>query len=684
MEGEKVNEFIEFRNHVYDNEKNYIYPLQFLDNYINKSKTLNFRERVLIKHIQTIKKIEREKQLGEKEIDELCSFLGKHSYIDRFTVDTILKLFTTDIQPILENKMKNLISQQQYSGQKLYHVLDICIECELDIVSDDDLIFMLVEYKQDLDTLSILLDYIDSFKRQGFKDLLYNLLTVDYPETIEVQIVNMLANLYSMDTMDQTFVKNNIIHAENKVFYDSYTNFVDSGIQFKEPGISIMQSMFYGDFEDSGKGNNGGLAILLKGLGEEISKHSNISNVFTITITQELDKPFIRFYGDKHAFIRLPIYLDQSVSDKFIKRELFIKRYIGNFLKRLDINPDVFHIRFLDNASKAVAHLAKELDRKLVFTLTPDPHRNMFDGSGHLKQLDFKELIEKLNKIKIGDELIGISDGIVGIGNSVVKEELEIYFPQFKEQHINKKIRMIGEGIQIDKSIDAKTIEMYANPFVQLSEAQPGFFDKPIILNVGRLSVLKGQMELLKAWSNSKLSETHNLLLIGGDLEKPNAEEKAVIDFFAEYVQTHPEIKDTFMHKGAMSNLDVRLLEMNIIKTDFDYPHIYLCSSVKEEFGIAILEAMSNGFLTLGPIKGGVKTYMRNGENGFLIDTDNFETIARETEKYLYDSGISKNEFKEIQAAAQTTIDEHFSIEKVSHDFASFYVSLKGETANEI
>ncbi|ANU12089.1 glycosyl transferase group 1 [Planococcus antarcticus DSM 14505] len=680
-----MNEFIEFRNHVYDNESKYIYPLQFLDDYINKSKTINSRERVVIKQIRTIKQIERKKKLGEKEIDELYSFLGEDSYTDRFIVDTLLKLFNDDIKQIVEKKTKDLLSQQQYDSQKLYHVLDICIECDIDILSDHDILFMLQKYKLDLDIISILMDYMDSFKRQGFKDHIYKLLTLDYPDNIKIQVLNLLGNLYSIETVDQSFVKKNIINEKNNVFYDSYINFLNTDFKFEKQGTSILQSMFYGDFEDSGKGNNGGLAVLLKGLGEEISKDSSVSYVFTITITQELNKPFIRFYGDKHVFIRLPIYLDQSVvSDKFIKRELFIKRYIGNFLRQSEIKPDVFHIRFLDNASKSVAHLCKELNRKLVFTLTPDPHRNMFDGSGHLKELGFKELIEKLNKIKIGDELIYTSDGIVGIGNADVKKELEIYFPQFKDENINGRIRMIGEGIQIDKSMDVEDTDIYSNRFIELSETNKDFFERPVILNVGRLSVLKGQIELLKAWSNSKLSETHNLLIIGGDLERPNKEEEMVINFFKDYVQKHPQFKDRFIHKGAMSNLDIRLLERNIIKRDFNYPHIYLCSSVKEEFGIAILEAMSIGFLTLGPIKGGVKSYMRNGENGFLIDTSNWETIAKETEKHIYDTKIDKDEFKKIQAAGQKTVDENFSIKKISNEFVSFYLSLKGEENNEI
>ncbi|MBT2571803.1 glycosyltransferase family 4 protein [Planococcus sp. ISL-110] len=679
-----MNEFIEFRNRVYDNESNDSYPLQFLDEYLNKSKAVNSDEKRVIEQIRTIKQLERKKKLGEKEIDEWILFLGEHSSTDRFIVDTVLTLFNDEIKQLVEEKTKDLLLKKRYDSQKLYHVLDICIECGIDSLSDSDILFTLEKYKLDLEIISILLDYLDRFKRQGFKEHLYKLLTLDYPDSIKIQGINLLRNLYSIENVDQSFVEKNVRNDKNKVFFDSYMDFLNTDFKFEKPGISILQSMFYGDFEDSGKGNNGGLAVLLKSLGEEISKDSSISYVFTITITQELNKPFISFYGDKHVFIRLPIYLDQSVSDKFIKRELFIKRYIANFLKGSKIEPDVFHIRFLDNASKSVAHLSKEWNRKLVFTLTPDPHRNMFDGRGHLKELGFNELIEKLNKIKIGDELIHTSDGIVGIGNAEVKSELEVYFPQFKDEHVNRKIKMIGEGIQIDQPIDAEDKAGCANRLIEWSETNKDFFEKPVILNVGRLSVLKGQMELLKAWSNSKLSETHNLLLIGGDLERPNKEEEMVIDYFKDYLQRHPQFKDRFIHKGAMSNLDIRLLERNIIKRDFTYPHIYLCSSVKEEFGIAILEAMSIGFLTLGPIKGGVKSYMKNGENGFLIDTSNWETIAKETENHLYDSNVDKDQMKKIQAAGQKTVDENFSIEKISNEFVSFYLSIEGEEVNEI
>ncbi len=679
-----MNEFIEFRNHIYDCDRNYVYPLLFLDNYINKNEPINSRESILIKRIRTIMNIECKNILKEKDINELCSFLGDNPYIDRIIIDTILKFFDDNNKKVFEKNIKSIFLENKYNNQKLYHILDLCIECNLELIDYKDILFILDQYKLDLSILSNLLDYIGFFKKDGVKDYLYKLLKLDYPDNIKLQILNVLVDLLPTEKIDYSFMRENIRHERNDMFYDSYIHFLNAKLEFNQQGISILQSMFYGDFENSGKGNNGGLAVLLKDLGDEITKDSRVSFVITITIIDEINKPFISYYGEKHIFARLPIYLDKSIPDLFIKRELYIKRYIASFLKKVGIEPDIFHIRYLDNASKAVAQISKDLNKKLVFTLTPDPHRNMFDTTGHLRELSFDQLIEKLNKIKIGDELIYKCDSIVGIGGKVVEKELQIYFPQFKEKNINKKLKMLGEGIHLEQLINDKNTNIYSSEFMELNKKNKSFFEKPIILNVGRLSIQKGQIELLKAWSSSRLSQTHNLLLIGGDLEKPSIEENLVISFFKVYLEKHPEFKGRFIHKGAMSNESIRLLEKNIIKIDLDLPHIYLCSSLKEEFGIAILEAMSKGFLTIGPIKGGVKTYIKNGYNGFLIDTRNWETIGKESEKYIYYSKINKDKFKRIQAAGQKTVRENFSMKKIANEFLTFYLSLKGVKTDEV
>lgn len=670
-----MNEFIELRKSIADYKNPYVFPLLLLDKYLENSKTIGLDEAMLIKRIKRIQTIDLN-TISINHIYELFLILGDDKYLDRYIVDRLLNLSKDDSMDLLKSVIKDIISNRKYKGQNLYHLLEICIECDMHILSNRDVFFILEEYRMDLDVISVLIDYLDRFKLEGLEEKIYELLKEAYPDNLKIHLLTYIIDNYGKDQLDTFLLKYKIRNKNNKLFYDNYMDFLRGEFIFEKEGLLMVQTMFYGDFEDSGKGNNGGLAVLLKSLGGEISKDKRVSFVVTISLAESLDKPFLSFYKDKHIFVRLPIYINRSETDLFIKRELSIKRYISKFLKRAHIDPDVFHIKYLDNASKAMASLNEEMHKTLVFTLAPDPHRNMFDEDGNLRDFSFKELIEKLNKIKIGDELIYKSQGIIGIGNKDVREELEIYFPQFREESIKKKIRMISEGIKTHIVYEEN---VNLSQFASENEIDPGFFQKPTILNVGRLSIQKGQIELLKAWMDSEFFKTHNLLIIGGDKEKPSPVEKTVIDFFQKTLEENPEIKNRFFHKAAIANESIRLLERSIIKKEFDLPHIYICSSIKEEFGIAILEAMSQGFLVMGPIKGGVKTYIENGVNGFLIDTSSSKTIIRELRKYLYDLKINKDKFIEIQNAGKKTVEENFSMKNISSEFLDFYLSLKEE-----
>ena len=48
---------------------------------------------------------------------------------------------------------------------------------------------------------------------------------------------------------------------------------------------------------------------------------------------------------------------------------------------------------------------------------------------------------------------------------------------------------------------------------------------------------------------------------------------------------------------------------------------IYACASIKEEFGIALLEAMACGLYVVAPAGGGPATYVEDGVTGRLTAT---------------------------------------------------------------
>ena len=80
----------------------------------------------------------------------------------------------------------------------------------MDVLGDSDLSFMLQKYKLDLDIFSVLMDYMDNFKRDGFKDDLYKLVMLAYPDNIKAQIVNLLVNLYFIENIDEAYLKKKI------------------------------------------------------------------------------------------------------------------------------------------------------------------------------------------------------------------------------------------------------------------------------------------------------------------------------------------------------------------------------------------------------------------------------------------------------------------------------------------
>lgn len=58
-------------------------------------------------------------------------------------------------------------------------------------------------------------------------------------------------------------------------------------------------------------------------------------------------------------------------------------------------------------------------------------------------------------------------------------------------------------------------------------------------------------------------------------------------------------------------------------------PHgVYVSASVKEEFGIAILEAMAAGLVVVAPDSGGPATYVDDGVTGVLTGTTSRGALA--------------------------------------------------------
>ncbi|MCD4712021.1 MAG: glycosyltransferase family 4 protein [Clostridiales bacterium] len=672
-----MNEFIKLRKTLIQDGESTTFSLRFLETYMKHDKVHNIKDISLLKSVERILNLSMKSIPSQSELINAMMSLGENDYLDKIIVDFFIYNRNQISKKIFEQEILKFMTTKTINKAAMFSLIDICIECDINVFKNYDLTVLFSIHKNDYDIVSILIDYMYHFKINGYQDFLFNCMNMDLPDNIKIQILSLLADVYSKDLLSQEPI---IAFVKRKKIFEDFVKIFENKIEFNKKGLVLIQSMFQGEFDNDGKGNNGGIAVLLKSLGNALSKDEKVSMVISISINNEWsnDKPMIYSYSDNHLSIRMPIYINDSIADPFVKKEHFIMRFFKRFFERTQINPDIFHIRYLDNASKAIALLSERLGKKLVFTLTPDPHRSMSDERGRLKNFDQLECLSRLNRISIGDELIFKSDGILGIGKAQVKKELEEYFPQLMDTVIASKFSMIDEAIESTPVSPDDYDEDYCNEKIMTFGIPEAFFENPVILNVGRLNQMKGQDNLIKAWGNSRFSNDYRLLIIGGNKDNPNEEEKRMMDTFEHYLKANPYLRNRFCHIGALSNNEIRIIEKKIMSKSYNIPNIYLCSSQKEEFGIAILEALSEGYLVIAPLNGGVKSYIKQGINGFLINTKSWSSIANESEKIIYKSDITKKRFCKIQENGKETVLNHYTMDKVSQEMLTFYLSLEG------
>ncbi len=674
-----MNAFTDMRKQYYESARKESFAEYYLAHRCYVSEQDDYARYQLRDKIASVRLLYESQTVMEADILHLLAQIGNNLYLDRYIVELIVLHKDLLHNRNVQNVLTVMLSQADIDPQRFSYLVDICIECSLHLLREEYLRTALHKYRNDLDVFSLLLDYMLHFSLSAFTEMLYGYLAEELPQNIKLQIISILiACNPNLEDLHHS-IQHRLLADPNLNLYLDFLRLHRETIPMDACGIVVIQPMFYGDPENSGKGQSGGLGTLLKTLGNQLSKQQHISQVITLSVTQDWyeQTPFLHQYEQGHWLIRLPVYLNMEDAHAFAKRELAIKRMAARFLTLWQIKPDLFHIRYLDNASKAMALLSKEMHAKLVFTLTPDPHRNMVDANGDILCFKVEETLEKLNKITIGDELLAMTDGIVGIGGESVKQELELYFPQLNRSYDPSHFRMIGEGIHTEIDTQDFDVWQFIDDHALRFRIQKEDQNRPVILNVGRLSRQKGQHNLLKAWGESRLWKDFNLVIIGGGKEAKNEEEQKIASFFDDFMSSNPNLIGRFSHVEALPNEDIRRVERKLMESKTgSYPNLYVCSSAKEEFGISILEAMSEGFLAFVPVKGGAKTYLVDGVNGFLIDTANGSAIRENLERVIYQSKLQLEDYEKIQYAGKHTVLDQFSIEKIAGRFVELYLGI--------
>jgi glycosyltransferase involved in cell wall biosynthesis len=454
-------------------------------------------------------------------------------------------------------------------------------------------------------------------------------------------------------------------------------------------GLQIAQLALTGGLDGQlslgGRGDTGGVASLLVSLGEALARRDDVDHVLTIgrgTLTDAFIGPL--------SSSRIPLSFGmvafgddarpaESANDAW-EHLPAIERGIRRAL-RLAGPVDVLHLRMADAGTLAGATVAAELGIAVCFSVAPDPHNviESLQRRGELDDDSFVRLATETHvwfRARLIEGIARDADQLALFPRSKPMEFLERIDIDGEQRH--QSVRVVAEGIDtrlIDRAIEtAHTPCDNARPGDVLDELaariSPSRRGLPLVVSVGRFNPVKGMDRVVSAWaSDPKLHEACNLVIVGGDLAAPSATEAAVLEAIDRLVPRFDRRRDGVILLGGRPRVDVARLLVSAVSGrtgDWAAGGVYVDGALKEEFGLAVLEALAAGLVVVAPSTGGPSTYVEHGDTGVLVDPgadlgdairDAFGLVAR--------SGR--------QERARAMVEQRYSIETMAAQLVQLY-----------
>jgi len=467
-------------------------------------------------------------------------------------------------------------------------------------------------------------------------------------------------------------------------------------------GLTVAQLFLHADIDRgltrAGAGDNGGVATLLVRLGDALANLDGIERVLTMSrgdagAAADSLLDLAARTGADHDFVPVPLLSEPSPQARSWHTRVAAERGIRRAL--IALGPvDVLHLRMADVGSMAASSVARELNIPVVFTLAPDPHGviRALDVAGSLTAANFGDVDEHEHywfRHRLVSRLAADAEHTVLFPRPAVRDELQellgIDIDESPEQYT-----VVPEGIDL-VTIDDALLEVEARNGTRAADEHEAIDELdaligalpehrrglPIALSVGRLHRVKGMATIVEAWATDPaLFERCNLVIVGGDLVAPSADEQSQLDAIDGVLRENPRAADGLVLAGHRPNDVVsrwlavtRLGSGDVIGAS----GIYVCGSLKEEFGIAILEALAAGLVVVTPDAGGPATYVDDGVTGILVDTGSATGVRRGMTEALQ---IAARDDAARVDAARGIVRERFTVQAMATALERVYIGV--------
>jgi glycosyltransferase involved in cell wall biosynthesis len=205
-----------------------------------------------------------------------------------------------------------------------------------------------------------------------------------------------------------------------------------------------------------------------------------------------------------------------------------------------------------------------------------------------------------------------------------------------KYYKIKKPTEVIRYGIELDKFL--------AIPEIDLSGPIKFFM-------LGRLTKQKGHKIALQALS--QLKDGNWQLTIVGDGELEN------------------EIKDEIKNLGLQDRVKMEPATSNVVSV-FKKNDIMLMPSLWEGLGIVIMESFASGRLVIGSEVGGIPELIREGQTGYLVESDSVDSLVEKIKWCLE----NLSDCKKVAKTARREAEENFGAKEMATKYEKIYLDI--------
>jgi glycosyltransferase involved in cell wall biosynthesis len=462
----------------------------------------------------------------------------------------------------------------------------------------------------------------------------------------------------------------------------------------------FVQGRLDGELTNAGVGDGGGIATLLVQLGRALGSEPEIARVATITRALAEPETGWRHSGLSEALSpavsieRVPFgpsgYLPAT---SMWEHRIELERALETAISELG-GVDIAHLRFADAGAFAAARVCRRLGIPVAFTAAPDPHA-VIDAAqrrGELTRDTFPaaELSEHyLLRAQLVSDLLRQAEAVVVLPRPDAREGLRGLigspFPQVEDA----RVHTIAEGISLEEidragseragrredARQASVADVLRDRVAALPHQRHGL---PLLVSVGRFHRVKGFPLLLEAWAgDDELHGLLNLVIVGGGLEQPTPEESLVLKQLDDVCARIPRARDGLVLLGHRANREVASV-LHITRAGLDSiiapQGVYACTSQKEEFGVALLEAMATGLAVVAPSAGGPATYVREGLTGSLADTSSVTDVREALRR-----AVAARADEPRAHRTSDLVRSHYTIEAMASSLAGVYVDVVRE-----